>query len=123
MDRRQFVAAVGGAALTASARSEPGQADEPRNAENSAPGTVPENALDRESIWLPLNCWHVEHYNHHRGEHVMITRPGWGDRRIAVQTSPDARKWSNLELLMQLDALDVALLKDGKPIDREFFDF
>ena len=50
----------------------------------------------------PVNCY----YNHHRGEHVMMTRPGWGDRRIAVQTSPDARKWSNLELLMQPDPLD-----------------
>jgi hypothetical protein len=50
----------------------------------------------------PVNCY----YNRHRGEHVMMTRPGWGDRRIAGQTSPDARNWSNLELLMQPDPLD-----------------
>ena len=50
----------------------------------------------------PVNCY----YNHQRGEHVMITRPGWGDRRIAVQTSPDALKWSNLELTMEPDPLD-----------------
>jgi len=50
----------------------------------------------------PINCY----YNSQRSEHVMITRPGWGDRRIAVQTSPDALNWSNLELLMEPDPLD-----------------
>ena len=50
----------------------------------------------------PVNCY----YNHHRDEHVMTTRPGWGDRRIALQTSQDATKWSNLELIMQPDPLD-----------------
>ena len=76
MDRRQFVAAVGGAALTASVRSEPGQADEPRKAENSAPGTVPENALDRESTWRPLDWWHVEHQDN---VELRQGRPEWWD--------------------------------------------
>lgn len=39
MDRRQFVAAVGGAALTASVRSAQGQAEEPRSDEDPAPGS------------------------------------------------------------------------------------
>jgi hypothetical protein len=67
--------------------------------------------LDPEARWggppwhpdPPVNCY----YNEGRGEHVMITRPGWGDRRIAIQTSPDAKKWSNLELLMQPDPTDL----------------
>jgi len=36
----------------------------------------------------------------------MMTRPGWGDRRVARQTSPDARTWSDLELIMQPDPAD-----------------
>ena len=40
MDRRQFVAAVGGSALTASVRSADGQAEKPRNAESPALGSL-----------------------------------------------------------------------------------
>jgi len=66
--------------------------------------------LDEEARWgkppwhpdPPINCY----YNPRRREHVMITRPGWGDRRIAVQTSPDARAWSGPQLVMQPDPLD-----------------
>lgn len=50
----------------------------------------------------PINCY----YDQKRGQHVMITRPGWGDRRIAIQTSADARRWSGPELIMQPDPLD-----------------
>jgi len=50
----------------------------------------------------PICCF----FNHHLEQHTMLTRPGWGDRRIAVQTSPDARNWSGPELLMQPDPVD-----------------
>jgi hypothetical protein len=50
----------------------------------------------------PINCF----YNPQRKQHVMMTRPGWGDRRIAVQTSTDALAWSGPELLVQPDPLD-----------------
>ena len=50
----------------------------------------------------PINCY----YNQRRRQHVMMTRPGWGDRRIAMQTSPGARCWSGPELIMQPDPLD-----------------
>jgi hypothetical protein len=36
----------------------------------------------------------------------MTTRPGWGDRRTVVQTSPDALNWSEPALLLQPDPLD-----------------
>ena len=64
----------------------------------------------------PVNCY----YNSQRNEHVMITRPGWGDRRIAVQTSPDALEWSNLELMMETrparPAADAVLRHEGRPL-------
>ncbi|MEM7143794.1 MAG: hypothetical protein AAF591_01585 [Verrucomicrobiota bacterium] len=37
----------------------------------------------------------------------MTVRPGWGDRRVAVQFSPDFKSWSDPELLLQMDPLDV----------------
>lgn len=49
MDRRQFVAAVGGAALTASACSARAQTEEPRDAESPAPGS-PTNKGGRTTI-------------------------------------------------------------------------
>ena len=66
--------------------------------------------LDKDARWgqpprhpdPPINCY----YDSMRQRHVMITRPGWGDRRIAMQTSRDAREWSDLELIMQPDSLD-----------------
>ena len=66
--------------------------------------------IDKDARWgrppwhpdPPINCY----YNRTRGQHIMITRPGWGDRRIAMQTSQDARQWSGLELVMQPDPLD-----------------
>lgn len=55
--------------------------------------------------------WHPDpstycFYVPQRKRHVMTTRPGWGDRRIAVQTSADALAWSGPELLTQPDPLD-----------------
>lgn len=66
--------------------------------------------IDKDARWgqppwhpdPPINCY----YNRERERHVMITRPGWGDRRIAMQTSPDARQWSGPELIMQPDPTD-----------------
>ncbi len=61
----------------------------------------------------PVNCYYVSA----RKQHVMVTRPGWGDRRIAVQTSPDARAWSGLELAMQPDPVDPPQLQMyGMPV-------
>lgn len=50
----------------------------------------------------PFNCF----YNHLRQEHVMVSRPGWGDRRISMQRSGDALKWSDLKLVLEPDLLD-----------------
>ena len=36
----------------------------------------------------------------------MITRPGWGDRRQVIQTSPDLAAWSDPALLWEPDPLD-----------------
>jgi hypothetical protein len=53
----------------------------------------------------PIDCY----YNPAREEHVMVTRPGWGDRRVAVQATRDFQTWTAPELLMQPDALDPPL--------------
>lgn len=45
-------------------------------------------------------------HNPHIGQHTMIARPGWGDRRQAIRTTSDLAKWSNPELLFQPDPLD-----------------
>ena len=37
---------------------------------------------------------------------MMTVRPGWGDRRVCLQSTPDFRQWSGPELLFQPDALD-----------------
>lgn len=50
----------------------------------------------------PIHCF----YDVGRKRHVMITRPGWGDRRIAMQFSSDARHWDDLQTVLQPDALD-----------------
>ena len=36
----------------------------------------------------------------------MLTRPGWGDRRVALQTSADALRWEGLHVVMQPDPMD-----------------
>jgi hypothetical protein len=47
-------------------------------------------------------------WNHRTQQHVMTVRPGWGDRRQCLRTSPDLRCWGDPELLFQPDALDTA---------------
>jgi hypothetical protein len=68
--------------------------------------------------------WHPDppfccYYDEGRGLHVMHTRPGWGDRRVAVLTSPDAVRWSPPEFLMQPDPVDPAGIQFyGLPVVR-----
>jgi hypothetical protein len=45
-------------------------------------------------------------YNHHLKRHSMVVRPGWGDRRVCLQTTEDFRTWSEPEMLVQMDPLD-----------------
>jgi hypothetical protein len=39
--------------------------------------------------------------------HVMVARPGWGDRRQCLRRSSDLKSWDVPELLFQPDPLDV----------------
>lgn len=66
--------------------------------------------IDAEARWGEMP-WHPDppaccFYHKAADEHIMITRPGWGDRRVARQRSQDALSWSGLELLLQPDLLD-----------------
>lgn len=45
-------------------------------------------------------------FDHHRQQHVMTVRPGWGDRRIASQRTVDFQTWSDPEMLLHMDAID-----------------
>jgi len=45
-------------------------------------------------------------YNRAASLHTMLVRPGWGDRRVGLQSTEDFRRWSEPELLLQMDALD-----------------
>jgi len=45
-------------------------------------------------------------WNEDQAKHVMIARPGWGDRRQCLLTSSDLRTWSDPRLLFQPDSLD-----------------
>ncbi len=47
-------------------------------------------------------------YNSNTGKHHMTLRPGWGDRRVAMQTTEDFEQWSEPSLLLQMDPLDTA---------------
>ncbi len=49
-------------------------------------------------------------YNSKTGKHHMTLRPGWGDRRVAMQTTEDFINWSEPELLLQMDPLDKAAM-------------
>ncbi|MCP5113162.1 MAG: hypothetical protein GY953_20215, partial [bacterium] len=60
--------------------------------------------------------WHPEppiygFYNHHTRRHVLTSRPGHGDRRVTILSSPDARNWSTPELLLQPDPSDAPLVQ------------
>jgi hypothetical protein len=50
----------------------------------------------------PLECF----YNPLLGLHTLVTRPGWGDRRIACLTSADGLRWCDLQWVMQPDPMD-----------------
>jgi hypothetical protein len=52
----------------------------------------------------PFCCF----YDEARSRHVMHTRPGWGDRRIASLTSRDGLHWSPPEFVLQPDLGDPA---------------
>lgn len=45
-------------------------------------------------------------HNPRNGQHTMIARPGWGDRRQTIRTTSDLAKWTDPELLFQPDSLD-----------------
>ncbi|MHC4994076.1 MAG: hypothetical protein ACYTGQ_03390 [Planctomycetota bacterium] len=47
-------------------------------------------------------------YNHALQRHAMVVRPGWGDRRVCLQTTEDFRTWSEPELLVQMFSNDTA---------------
>jgi len=69
-----------------------------------------------------LPDWHPEppvfgFYNHHLERHMMTVRPGWGDRRVCIQSSKDVQTWSGPELLLQPDPSDDELLElYGMPV-------
>jgi hypothetical protein len=61
--------------------------------------------------WVKHPSWQPEDpifcfFNDKLKLHTMITRPGWGDRRVVLLTSPDTIRWSKPELLLQPDSLD-----------------
>lgn len=66
--------------------------------------------------------WHPEppvfgFRNKHTGRHVFTSRPGHGDRRVALVDTGDFREWSEPELLMQPDPLDEGLIEIyGMPV-------
>ncbi len=49
-------------------------------------------------------------FNSNTGKHHMTLRPGWGDRRVAMQTTEDFKNWTDPELLFQMDPLDNAAM-------------
>lgn len=69
-----------------------------------------------------LPDWHPEppifgYFDSIRQRHVMTVRPGWGDRRVCVQSTNDFTQWSGPELLFEPDALDQTLIQHyGMPV-------
>jgi hypothetical protein len=69
-----------------------------------------------------LPDWHPEppvfgFYNRRYKRHVMTVRPGWGDRRVCIQSTADFHNWSGPELLFQPDPLDAELCElYGMPV-------
>ena len=66
--------------------------------------------VDEEGNWATSH-WHPDppmmtFFNRQKGRHVMITRPGWGDRRVLGLESEDARSWGDLRVLLQPDPVD-----------------
>jgi len=66
--------------------------------------------------------WHPEppifgFYNGKLGRHMMTVRPGWGDRRVCIQSTEDFRRWSGPELLLEPDPNDAELCElYGMPV-------
>jgi hypothetical protein len=60
-----------------------------------------------EEDWLPepptFAFWNESHE-----EHVLVVRPGWGDRRQCLRTTSDFATWGEPELQFQPDPLDTA---------------
>lgn len=55
--------------------------------------------------------WHPEppvfaYWNGQTQQHVMVARPGWGDRRQCLRTSSDLKSWSEPRLELQPDSQD-----------------
>jgi len=66
--------------------------------------------LHPDYIWSRSD-WHPEppyfgFYNNEQKKHTIVVRPGWGDRRVGVQTTEDFYNWSEPELLLQMDSMD-----------------
>ncbi len=77
--------------------------------------------IGREMCW-GLPDWHPEppvfgFYNADLGRHMMTVRPGWGDRRVCIQSTEDFRRWSGPQLLLQPDPTDEDLCElYGMPV-------
>ena len=77
--------------------------------------------VHRDMNW-GLPDWHPEpptfgFYNQHLGRHMQTVRPGWGDRRVCLQSTEDFRSFSGPELLLQPDPLDEDLCEHyGMPV-------
>ena len=89
-----------------------GQGAKPYLAENrvAVSGDGVHWRLHPEATWT-LPHWHPDpplccFYDPVAQQHIMITRPGWGDRRIARITSEDGLRWGDLQLVMQPDLMD-----------------
>lgn len=68
-----------------------------------------------------LPDWHPEppifgFYNRHQKRHAMTVRPGWGDRRVCLQSTADFRKWSGPEMLVSPDPQDGLVEHYGMPV-------
>ena len=66
---------------------------------------VHETAFFDRSGWFPEGPFNA-FFNHKTGKHVMVTRPGWGDRRLVGMTSQDGLQWGAPYHLMQADLED-----------------
>jgi hypothetical protein len=68
-------------------------------------------SIDPKATWggppsTPVDSPVSTFYSRHLQRHVMLVRPRRNDRRIALQTSTDAIRWSERHILMQPDPMD-----------------
>lgn len=67
--------------------------------------------------------WHPEpplfgYYHAETGRHVMTVRPGWGDRRVCIQSTRDFQKWSGPQMLFRpADPVDSRAIAEGGLIE------